>query len=425
MNIPFKPCDILIPKKNFEKWSVVACDQYTSDADYWKRVEKTVGDSESTLRITLPEIYLEDSDVSSKIEKVNSIMYEYITSGIFNELKNCYIYTERMVSNGKIRKGLVGAFDLEEYDFNKGSTSQIRATEGTVLERIPPRVKIRENAPLELPHIMILIDDRENAVINAVTEAKAESNKVYDFELMENGGRLCGYKVSGDASEKVNSALEAFYNKDSFDKKYEIDGKEILVFAVGDGNHSLATAKTCWENIKKTLTPEEQKNHPARYALAELVNIHDESLEFEPIHRLIFDVNPEKFLAEMKTFFADCKLEETVDLKENGFTVITEKGAENYYINSPKFNLTVGDVQNYIDFYIANMETQSKVDYIHGEETVLNKAKEHNTVGIILPAMAKNDLFKTVIIDGVLPRKTFSMGHANEKRFYLECRKIK
>ena len=225
--------------------------------------------------------------------------------------------------------------------------------------------------------------------------------------------------------KKVNSALEAFYNKDSFDKKYEIDGKEILVFAVGDGNHSLATAKTCWENIKKTLTPEEQKNHPARYALAELVNIHDESLEFEPIHRLIFDVNPEKFLAEMKTFFADCKLEETVDLKENGFTVITEKGAENYYINSPKFNLTVGDVQNYIDFYIANMETQSKVDYIHGEETVLNKAKEHNTVGIILPAMAKNDLFKTVIIDGVLPRKTFSMGHANEKRFYLECRKIK
>lgn len=425
MNIPFKPCNILIPKDGFEKWSVVACDQYTSDADYWKRVENTVADANSTLRITLPEIYLEEGNVSERIEKINSTMYKYINGNVFNEIKDSYIYTERSVSNGKIRKGLIGAFDLEAYNFNRGSDSQIRATEGTVLERIPPRVKIRENAPLELPHIMILIDDRKNEVINSIMTAKKDENKLYDFDLMENGGHVSGYKVSGDDSISLNNALETLYDEKAFEEKYSVKDKPLLVFAVGDGNHSLATAKTCWENIKKNLTPEEQKNHPARYALAELVNVHDESLEFEPIHRLIFDTDTVKFESEMIKFFADCDIEKTDSVKENGFTVVIGERAENYILKSPKFNLTVGDIQSFIDYYIKNVETQSKVDYIHGEETVFAKAKETDTVGILLPAMAKNDLFRTVIVDGVLPRKTFSMGHANEKRFYLECRKIK
>ncbi len=425
MNIPFKPCNILLPKEGFEKWSVVACDQYTSDADYWNRVENTVASANSTLRITLPEIYLEEGDVSERIDKINATMDEYLCGNVFNEIKDSYIYTERSVTNGKIRKGLIGAFDLEAYNFNKGSDSQIRATEGTVLERIPPRVKIRENAPLELPHIMILIDDRTNAVIEAVTASKREENKLYDFDLMENGGHVSGYRVSGDDCEALNKALESLYNVNEFNAKYSVEDKPLLIFAVGDGNHSLATAKTCWENIKKTLTPEEQENHPARYALAELVNVHDESLEFEPIHRLIFDTDTVKFESELKNFFNDCGLEATENVEADGFTVVIGDKVENFVLRSPKFNLTVGDVQSFIDHYLKEVETGSKVDYIHGEETVFAKAKDSNTVGILLPAMAKNDLFKTVIVDGVLPRKTFSMGHANEKRFYLECRKIR
>ncbi len=425
MNIPFKPSNILLPKEFFEKWSVVACDQYTSDSEYWARVEKTVGDANSTLRITLPEIYLEEDGVKERINTINQTMNKYIENDVFNELKDSYIYTERSVSNGKIRKGLIGAFDLEAYDFNKGSSSQIRATEGTVLERIPPRVKIRENAPLELPHIMILIDDRENTVIESVLSAKKDSNKLYDFDLMENGGHVCGYKVCGDDSKALNSALETLYDEKAFEEKYNVSNKPLLIFAVGDGNHSLATAKTCWENLKKKLSPEEQLNHPARYALAELVNVHDESLEFEPIHRLIFDVDIAKFESELQKFFADCEMKEAEELNENVFSVIIGGDSKNYVLDKPKFNLTVGDVQSFIDHYIKNVDTKSKVDYIHGEETVYNKASEENTVGILLPAMAKNDLFRTVIVDGVLPRKTFSMGHAHEKRFYLECRKIK
>lgn len=425
MNIPFKSCDILIPKVGFEKWSVVACDQYTSDADYWKRVEALVEDSCSTLRITLPEIYLEEGNVSERIEKINSTMYDYINNEVLSTIEDSYIYTERTITNGKIRKGLIGAFDLEAYDFNKGSSSQIRATEGTVLERIPPRVKIRENAPLELPHIMILIDDRTDAVIKSVMSAKKDSNKLYDFDLMENGGHVCGYKVSGEDSVSLVNALETLYDKKAFDEKYKVSDKPLLVFAVGDGNHSLATAKTCWENIKKDLSPEEQANHPARYALAELVNVHDDSLEFEPIHRLVFGADTSLFEAEMIKFFTECGLEATDSADENGFTVVIGEKTTNYKLNNPKFNLTVGDVQGFIDYYLKNVDTAATVDYIHGEETVFNKAKEANTVGVLLPAMAKNDLFRTVIVDGVLPRKTFSMGHANEKRFYLECRKIK
>ena len=425
MNIPFKPSNILIPKEGFEKWSVVACDQYTSDSEYWQRVERTVGDAVSTLRITLPEIYLEEGGVEERINDINKTMNDYIEKDVFNELTDSYIYTERSVSNGKIRKGLIGAFDLNDYDFNKGSSSQIRATEGTVLERIPPRVKIRENAPLELPHIMILIDDRDNKVIESVLSAKNDSNKLYDFDLMENGGHVSGYKVCGPDASALNAALETLYDEQAFNEKYNVSNKPLLIFAVGDGNHSLATAKTCWENLKKTLSPEEQLNHPARYALAELVNVHDESLEFEPIHRLIFDVDTAKFEEELNLFFADCEIEESEEINENSFSVIIGDNCKNYILKNPKFNLTVGDVQSFIDYYIKNVESKSKVDYIHGEETVYNKAKDDNTVGILLPAMAKNDLFRTVIVDGVLPRKTFSMGHAHEKRFYLECRKIK
>lgn len=424
MYIPFKPCDMLIPKCGFEKWSVVACDQYTSDSEYWKRVEDYVSDAPSALKITLPEIYLEENDVPQRIEQINKSMYNYISSGLFSEIKNSYIYTERCLSGGKVRKGIIGVFDLEFYDFGRNSSSQIRATESTVIERIPPRVKIRENAPLELPHIMILIDDRKNIVMNAALSSKKEANKLYDFNLMEHGGHLCGYRVFGDCADIVNESIESLYDQKEFEKKYGIDNP-LLIFAVGDGNHSLATAKTCWENIKKGLSVEEQVSHPARYAMAEIVNVHDESLKFEPIHRLLFNVNVDLFKEKMEMYFFDYGIEKVPFPDKNCFTFVFGKNVVHYKLNNPKFNIIVGDVQNFLDWYMENVEPKCKIDYIHGEKTVYEKSIHSNTIGILLPAMEKNDLFKTVMVDGVLPRKTFSMGHADEKRYYLECRKIK
>mgnify|MGYP001036570618 CR=1 FL=1 len=420
----FRSSDILLPRQNFEKWSTVACDQYTSDAEYWTDVEKTVADSPSALRIMLPEIYLEEKNVDRLIEKTYEKMREYLRDGVFETVKDAYIYVERTLSDGKTRKGLMGIFDLEAYDFNAGSGSVIRATEGTVLSRIPPRVRIRQNACLEMPHIMILIDDRSKCVIEPLEEQKSGFEKLYDFDLMKNGGHIKGYKVSAAAKNSIETAIASLYDEKAFADKYgiEVGSKPLLVFAVGDGNHSLATAKTCWENIKKDLTEEEKLTHPARYALAELVNLHDTSLEFEPIHRVLFGVDEEKFVKDLETFFAGYKLREDED--STGFSVLINGKEKHYVIDAPKSNLTVGDVQCFIDHYLKDIQPDAKVDYIHGEEEVKALAGVHGNVGILLPAMEKNDLFKTVILDGVLPRKTFSMGHANDKRYYLEVRKI-
>ncbi len=389
--------DILIPKNaENEKWSVVACDQYTSEKNYWDRVAKFVGDAPSTLKLVYPEAYLEEGD--ARIEKINAEMKKYLEEGIFEELKDCLVYTERTLSGGRVRKGIIGAVDLEEYDFSKGSKSRIRATEGTVAERIPPRVKIRENAPLELPHVIILINDGENDII----PNKAEGELIYDFELMEQGGHLKGYKLSADASDKIIEKIN----------KYASSAKDDLAFAVGDGNHSLATAKTCWENIKKNLSEEEIKNHPARYCLAEIENIYDEALEFEPIHRVLFDVEPMAVIEELKKFYPEStdghKIEFVYEDKKT--EVIIEKSVA---------DLAVGAIQKFID------EMGYSVDYIHGDDTVLELSKEKGRLGIILPKPSKGDLFESVINDGALPRKTFSMGEANEKRFYFEAKKIK
>ena len=413
----FMPADILLPKdkSKMTEWSVVACDQYTSDRDYWERVEKTVGDCPSTLKITLPEIYLEDGDVEKRIAKINETMKEYVEKGVFEEHKNCYIYTERTLANGKTRKGIVGKVDLEKYDFSKGSQSEIRATEGTVLERIPPRVKIRENASLELPHIMVLIDDAENSVIK---EAEKATEVCYDFDLMENGGHIKGKLIdgNGDVAKKIDEALASLESEEVFAKKYGISGRKPLPYAVGDGNHSLATAKTCWEEIKKT-----DPNSPARYALVEIVNLHDSSLEFEAIHRNVFEVSPEKILSELEEYF-DCKPQNTPFEKINGrqyFTFLTDKNDYYFEIKNPTKNLAVGTVQEFID-----SRNYGKTDYIHGEDVVRKNLSE-TTVGFLFDTMEKEELFPTVIKDGALPRKTFSMGHAHDKRFYLEARKIK
>lgn len=417
--IPFKRANILLPKNiDMTKWSVVACDQYTSEMDYWNEVEKIVGSSPSTLRITLPEIFLEDSDVNERINKINDTMKEYLDEDLFYELKDSMIYLERTQADGRVREGLMGMVDLEDYSYEKGSQTLIRATEKTVIERIPPRLKVRENALLELPHIMILIDDEKKKIIEDLKNEVTDSDIVYDFDLMENGGHIKGYKLNNDSMTKVEEGLEALCDKEYFEKKYNVKDKGILLFAMGDGNHSLATAKANYENLKKTMTPDEYLNHPSRYALVELVNLHSEALEFEPIHRVIFDTDVNKLIEELYKYY---------DINEEGngqyFELVTKDIDKKLYISNPKSNVAVGSIQMFLDEYLK--DNKGKLDYIHGDETTKNMGMEENNVAILFEAMPKEELFRTVILDGALPRKTFSMGHSYDKRYYLEARKIK
>ena len=417
--IPFKRANILLPKNiDMTKWSVVACDQYTSEMDYWNEVEKIVGASPSTLRITLPEIFLEDSDVNERINKINDTMKEYLDEDLFYELKDSMIYLERTQADGRVREGLMGMVDLEDYSYEKGSQTLIRATEKTVIERIPPRLKVRENALLELPHIMILIDDEKKKIIEDLKNEVTDSDVVYDFDLMENGGHIKGYKLNNDSMTKVEEGLEALCDKEYFEKKYNVKDKGILLFAMGDGNHSLATTKANYENVKKTMTPDEYLNHPSRYALVELVNLHSEALEFEPIHRVIFDTDVNKLIEELYKYY---------DINEEGngqyFELVTKDIDKKLYISNPKSNIAVGSIQMFLDEYLK--DNKGKLDYIHGDETTKNMGMEENNVAILFEAMPKEELFRTVILDGALPRKTFSMGHSYDKRYYLEARKIK
>lgn len=419
MNIPFKRGNILLPKNtDMTKWSVVACDQYTSEPEYWNDVEKIVGDAPSTLKLTLPEIYLEDENVSERIAKININMKALLDEDFFNEYKDSMIYLERTQSDGKIREGLIGVVDLEAYSYEKGAETPIRATEKTVIERIPPRVKIRENAPLELPHIMILIDDDKKQIIENLKNKVSEDDIVYDFDLMKNGGHVKGYLLNEETMDEVDKGLKELADKEVFAKKYDVNNKEVLLFAMGDGNHSLATAKACYEKLKETMSEEEYLNNPARYALVELVNLHSPALEFEAINRVIFNTNPEKLLNSLKEYYQINK-----DGNGQEIEVITNDADEKWYIENPKSNIAVGSIQIFLDEYLKNNE--GKIDYIHGEETTKNLAKQSGNVGFIFEAMPKNELFKTVILDGSLPRKTFSMGHSYDKRYYLESRKIK
>lgn len=414
----FKKADILIPKNaDFQKWSVVACDQYTSEPKYWNEVENFVGDAPSTLKITFPEIYLSEGD--TRIKKINETMDKYISDGIFAEYKSSLIYVEREIDKKKVRKGIVGAVDLEEYDFSPDSESQIRATEGTVLERIPPRVKIRENAPIELPHVMLLIDDAKKDIIESLSEKKSNMQKLYDFDLMQSGGHLSGYLIPDDVADEIILKLEKLAEKEEFINRYGVTDKSPLTYAVGDGNHSLATAKTCWENLKKTLTPEQTLNHPARFALCEIENIHDDALEFEPIHRVVFGIDPEDLISELKKYYQTSRCGKGLQCIE----YITDTETKKLYIKNPKSQLTVGTLQIFLDEYLK--EKSGTVDYIHGADVCRELGSAKGNIGFILPAMQKSDLFMGVIKDGVLPRKTFSMGEAYEKRFYFEGKKIK
>ena len=416
----FRAADILLPKNvDFSKWSVVACDQYSSEPQYWEKAEEIAKGSPSTLNIIYPEAYLNEPDGDKRIERINRTMEQYLSDGIFKEYSDSLIYVERTQKNGKVRRGIVGVIDLEAYDYSVGSQSLVRATEGTIISRIPPRQRIRKNAPLELPHILMLADDREKEIIEPLSEIKDSFEVVYDFELMQGGGHIKGWLLDDDAKKDVLSKVEKLENKEEFHAKYGIDGKSVLAIAVGDGNHSLATAKACWEEIKKTLSAEQQQNHPARFALAELENLHDDALEFEPIHRVVFGVEPKSVIDAMYKYYPQ------ISEPDNGGQkiVIVYQGIEKtVYITDAPLNLAVGTFQKFMDDYLS--ENSGEIDYIHGEDVVRNLTKSENTIGFVFDAMEKNDLFTTVIEDGALPRKTFSMGEAYDKRFYLEAKRI-
>lgn len=417
--LPLKRANILLPKDvDMTKWSVVACDQYTSEPEYWKEVEKEVGSSPSTLNLILPELYLEDTDVEDRIKKINKTMEEYLDESMFNEYKDTMIYLERTQKDGKVREGLMAMVDLEDYSYEKGSQTLIRATEKTVIERIPPRLKVRENASLELPHIMILIDDEKKNIIESLKDKVTSEDVVYDFDLMENGGHIKGYKLSDEVINGIESGLESLMDKDYFEKKYNVKNKGVLLFAMGDGNHSLATAKANYENLKKTMSEYEYLNNPARYALVEVVNLHSPALEFEPIHRVIFNTDVNNLVEELHKYY---------DINEDGdgeyFELVTKDFDKRLYISNPKSNIAVGSIQMFLDDYLK--DHSGKLDYIHGDETTRSMGSEEGNVGILFEAMPKEELFRTVILDGALPRKTFSMGHSYDKRYYLEARKIK
>lgn len=434
---------ILIPAQNInmEKWAVVACDQYTSEPLYWEKVKNFVGDEPSTLNLIFPEVYLEREDSATKqkrISGINDTMCKYLENGYFQEIKNSFIYVERTTRPGNTRKGLIFAVDLEEYDFSRGSQSLIRATEGTILDRLPPRIRIREKACLELPHIMVLIDDRDYGTIENLSFEKNKMKQLYSFDLMMNSGHIEGYQVNDETMLKnVFESLTKLKSKETFIKKYGIDNSyKPLLFAVGDGNHSLATAKSCWEQIKHTLSDNEKQTHPARYALIELVNIHDPALEFEPIHRLLFNVDAEDILSSFVRFYSDkglhCGFEytssaEKIPLNSSSRHIIQfvfDEKTGYLWVEKPESILDVATLQNFLDFYLKEHQN-TELDYVHGDAVVEDLGRKERNIGFLLSPMSKNDLFKTVIVDGALPRKTFSMGEANEKRFYLECRSLK
>jgi hypothetical protein len=417
--VPFGRADILLPKKDHDKWAVVACDQYTSQPEYWVKTAEITDGYPSTLNITLPEVYLEDENVNERIENINKTMNGYLENGTFNEYKDAMIYVERTLDSGKVRRGIVGAVDLEEYDYNKGSVTITRATEGTVLERIPPRVAIRRGAAIEMPHIMILIDDKDRSVVEPIA-AKAESYKqAYDFDLMANSGHVTGYFVEESDFDKINEALNALCADGVMQEKYGVDAPALL-FAIGDGNHSLASAKALYEEIKAEIGAEKAANHPARYALCEIVNLHDEALEFEPIYRVAFGVDRAEFVRELEAHLDACN----GDGEAQSFELVIGEESKTVRCERPTAQLPVGTLQTFLDAYVKNHEGVV-IDYIHGIESTKTLSKKENAVGMLFDGMSKDMLFKTVICDGALPRKTFSMGHAADKRFYIECRKIR
>lgn len=412
MNV-FKSADILLPHGvELEKWAVIACDQFTSDPEYWQRVRKKAGSNPSTIHMILPEAELGSADEAQLVSAINATMERYLAENIFKIYPKSYVYVERTLVNGTVRPGLLGMVDLEAYDYRPGSESPVRATEKTVLERIPPRQRVRKDAAVELPHVLMLCDDDQKQLIEPLAEIVDSLPLLYDFDLMEDGGRIRGWLVQGEAAQAFDERFTSF-SETIADKYSDLSGAPVLL-AVGDGNHSLATAKSCYEALKKASPEKDLSNHPARYSLVELQNIHDASQEFAPIHRIVTDVDTTKLLADLKGICSD---------DGYGIEWICGDQKATVYLDRTKGELAVAILQEFLDQWLA--ENAGEIDYIHGDEEVAALAHQKNAVGFMLPPMEKHQLFRGVISGGVLPRKTFSMGHAREKRYYLEGRKIR
>lgn len=392
--LPFGPADILLPKKDFEKWASIACDQFTSQPDYWARAYAFAGEAPSCLHLVLPEVYLETGGGEDMVARINANMSRYLADGVFSEYKNAMVLVERTLSNGKCRRGIVGAFALDEYSFEQGTKPYIRPTEGTVLSRIPPRVEIRKDAPLELPHIMILMDDRKRRIVEEIDTSRLQL--LYDFELMLGGGHIKGWLIDDREQQRIIAGLS-----DMMDAASAPDDR--LLFAVGDGNHSLASAKAASELIGSA---------ESRWALAELVNIHDEAVDFEPIFRVVFDVDAEKLIGELHGAFPGDK---------GRMVSYVGRGIEGQVFVD---GLEAEGLQQFIDNYI-NANPGTRVDYIHGEDAVRELSARENAVGFIFGGIEKDELFDYVRRKGIFPRKTFSIGHAEDKRYYMEARKIR
>lgn len=392
----FTPADILLPRiDDMTKWSCIACDQFTAEPEYWREAERIVGSEPSTLRLMLPEAWLGVRDSAAETRRIYAAMKDYVNRGIFRTVEQSFIYVERTLPSGAVRRGLVGKLDLECYDWAPGSATPVRATEGTVESRLPARVEVRRGATLEMPHIMVFIDDPENAVIPSA----AGGEVLYDFELMLGGGHIRGSRVTGEAAERLTAALEA--------------PEGAVRFAMGDGNHSLAAAKRCWEQIKRNLPESELETHPARYALAEIVNIHDEAVTFEPIHRVLLETAPRGFIEE-----AAARLP-----RGKGQAVTLLAGRREMEIET---GMPLGALVALVDELLGDWRREhgGEPDYIHGDEEARALGGKPSSVGVLLPRLEKAELFPYITEHGPYPKKSFSIGHARDKRYYLECRAI-
>jgi Protein of unknown function (DUF1015) len=425
--------DILLPKEGTElqKWAVIACDQFTSEPEYWQQVANLVGNAPSTYHLILPEVFLDKPEELAHVQSTQQAMKQYLAEKLLVSRQGMLL-VER-TSSGLTRHGLMLALDLEQYDYTKGSQTLIRATEGTIIERLPPRIRIREGASLELPHILVLIDDPQRTVIEPVITAQKNLPVLYDTDLMLGSGHLTGRLVDNPSIEaQAIAALKKLADPQAFHSKYGVGSeKGVLLFAIGDGNHSLATAKAIWEKLK----PQVGMDHPARYALVEIENVHDQGLKFEPIHRVLFGVK-EDIKAALEAFFGKkvaingCKnkddMAKQVDEQtgpQHRIGLVSKSGCQVITISDPASNLPVGTLQAFLDDRLKHGGAE-KVDYVHGQDVVVRLGNQPGNLGFYLPAMDKSDLFRTVILDGALPRKTFSMGEARDKRFYMECRRI-
>ena len=394
---------ILLPKKGVDmgKYAVIACDQYTSNLEYWDSLQAEIGDSVSTFHMIYPEAYLENTDGESYIKGINNNIARYLKNNDLVDIGECFILVERVTSYGVRRLGLVLAIDLEDYSYEKGTKALIRASEATIVERIPPRLKIRKDAPIELPHVLVLFDDPLKTIVEPLYKARENLEKVYDFEMNKNGGHIRGYKVK-NTNEIITKFNELFVRNNNG-----------LLFIVGDGNHSLATAKAHWDIVKKDLSEKERESHPARFALVEANNLYDEGIIFEPIHRVLFNID-NSFINELRKH---------VEGERQSFVYSNRVGKEVLMMpkNAPMAYL---QVQTFLDEYLSK-HPEVKIDFIHDEDELIAVAdKNEKSIAIAMPALTKEDLFDYLAKGRVLPRKSFSMGHANEKRYYLEAKRI-